>query len=404
MSAVTRPFRTRKRLMRPANGSATVLKTKTRGRSAVDVDRRALLRGRGNTLDEQVEQRVRAEVLRRNAAGDREHLALRHRGLERRRDLVRVELLAFEVALHEPLVRLDDGVEELLAVLGRDVRHLVRDRARLALLRALGARVRAHVQDVDDAGQLVLDADRDVHGDALRARAGSEAARAFGRSRRARGRACSRRRRARGRAPRRASRRATVPTSTPITPDTVTSIPSTTRAAVRSSPWKLGSPGTSIRLSFRSCQVACVSDIAIESCRLCSSSSAVRDRRAGLDRAEPVHRARLEEERLDERRLPRPAVADDGDVADLGGLGHGLLVLLGLGFGESLVSSSRHPAPTIESLRRRQCASSSLQRRRASTRRKSRWLRSRPARAARPRDAPSGAGSPSCAAARRATR
>ena len=65
-----------------------------------------------------------------------------------------------------------------------------------------------------------------------------------------------------------------VPTSTPITPETVKSIPSTTRAAVRSSPWKLGSPGMSIRLSFRSCQVACVSDNAIESCRLCSSSSA----------------------------------------------------------------------------------------------------------------------------------
>ncbi len=64
-----------------------------------------------------------------------------------------------------------------------------------------------------------------------------------------------------------------VPTSTPMTADTVTRAPSTTRAAVRSSPWKLGSPGTSIRFSFRSCQVACASDMAIESCRACSSSS-----------------------------------------------------------------------------------------------------------------------------------
>ncbi len=64
-----------------------------------------------------------------------------------------------------------------------------------------------------------------------------------------------------------------VPTSTPITAETVTSTPSTTRAAVRSSPWKLGSPGTSTRLSFRSCHSVWASEVEIESCRLCSSSS-----------------------------------------------------------------------------------------------------------------------------------
>ena len=47
----------------------------------------------------------------------------------------------------------------------------------------------------------------------------------------------------------------------------------------------------------------------------------VGDRGAGVDRAEPVHLARLEEERLHERRLARPPVADDGDVADLAWLG-----------------------------------------------------------------------------------
>jgi len=54
-------------------------------------------------------------------------------------------------------------------------------------------------------------------------------------------------------------------------------------------------------------------------------------------RTEPVDRARLEQDRLDQRRLPRPAVTDDGDVADLCGLGHGLLVLLGLDSDDSLV-------------------------------------------------------------------
>ena len=50
-------------------------------------------------------------------------------------------------------------------------------------------------------------------------------------------------------------------------------------------------------------------------------------RRARIDRAEPVRLAGLEEQRLDERRLARAAVADDGDVADLARLenGHTLL-------------------------------------------------------------------------------
>ena len=144
------------------------LEDEDRSRGAVDVDRRALLRRRRNALDEEVEERMRPEVLRRDAARDREHLAVRNRGLERGRHLVRVELLPVEVALHQALVGLHDGVEELLAVLGDDVRHVGGDLDRVALLVPLGRRVRAHVQHVDDARELVLDADRDVHRDALR--------------------------------------------------------------------------------------------------------------------------------------------------------------------------------------------------------------------------------------------
>ena len=123
-----------------------------RGRlGALDLDRRALLRRRRNALDDEVEQRVRAEVLRRDAARDGEHLAPRDRELERRGDGVRVELLAAEVLLHQRLVGLDDLVEQLLAVLLRELEHLVGDRGRLALLAAVRARVGAHVEDVDDA-------------------------------------------------------------------------------------------------------------------------------------------------------------------------------------------------------------------------------------------------------------
>ena len=46
----------------------------------------------------------------------------------------------------------------------------------------------------------------------------------------------------------------------------------------------------------------------------------VGDRRSLLDDAQPIRRTRLEEHRLDERGLSCAAVTDDGDVADLSGL------------------------------------------------------------------------------------
>ena len=116
-----------------------------------------------------------------------------------------------------------------------------------------------------------------------------------------------------------------VPTSKPITPETTTSAPSTTRSAQRASPWKDGSPGQSTRLILRPCHSVWASESEIESCALLLVLVRVGDRRARLDRAEPVDLAGLEEERLDEGRLPRPAVTDDGDVADLPWLGCGHL-------------------------------------------------------------------------------
>ena len=50
--------------------------------------------------------------------------------------------------------------------LGHEACHLLRDRTRLGLLGAVGTRVGAHVEDVDDSGHLVLGADREVDGDA----------------------------------------------------------------------------------------------------------------------------------------------------------------------------------------------------------------------------------------------
>ena len=138
-----------------------------RGRpAAVDVHGERLLGRRRDALDEQVEEARGAEVLRRDAARDREELARDDGVLERGGELVAGDLLVREVALHDRLVRLDDGLDELHAVLlglGGDV---VRDRGGLRLAVGAGIQVGAHVEEVDDALQLVLVPDRDLHGDA----------------------------------------------------------------------------------------------------------------------------------------------------------------------------------------------------------------------------------------------
>ena len=74
--------------MRPANGSATVLKTNAATLASVSIGEPFLRRAR-DALDEQVEQRVRAEVLRRDAARDRIDLVARDGVLQRGRDVRR---------------------------------------------------------------------------------------------------------------------------------------------------------------------------------------------------------------------------------------------------------------------------------------------------------------------------
>ena len=64
-----------------------------------------------------------------------------------------------------------------------------------------------------------------------------------------------------------------MPTSTPITPDTVTIAPSTTLSADSTSAWKLGSPGVSIRLIVRPSHSRCVTAADVEMPRRFSSSS-----------------------------------------------------------------------------------------------------------------------------------
>ena len=131
-----------------------------RRRAAAVGDRRRLPCRRRHALDEQVEERVRAEVLRRDAARDGIELVVRDGGLQRRGHGLRIELLAAEITLHQLLVGLDDGVEQLLPVFGGLLGHRVRNRHGVPFPRAARIHVRAVVEQVDDAGELVLDADR----------------------------------------------------------------------------------------------------------------------------------------------------------------------------------------------------------------------------------------------------
>ena len=289
---------------------------------ALDVRDRARLRRRGHALDDQVEQRVRAEVLRRDAAGDREDLAARDGVLERVRDLLDAELLALEVLLHQRLVGLDDLVEQLLAVLLDESGQLVRDRARLRLLLALGARVGAHVEDVDDAGQLVLGADRQLDGDAARRELLLHLA-----------------------------ERAEEVGALPVEhvdeedardPELVGALPDARRPdldahdAAEDEQRPLDDPERAARLALEARVAGDVDEVQLPALPLRVRERErdrhlplllvvvpVGDRRARVDRAEAVRLAGLEEQRLDERGLARAAVADDGDVADLARLESG---------------------------------------------------------------------------------
>ena len=271
---------------------------------------------------------------------DREDLAARDAELQRRRDVVRVELLALEVALHERLVGLDDLVEQLLAIRLRDLRHLVGDRDGVALLLPFRARVGAHVEHVDDP----LSSCSEPIGRCTATHFEDSCPCIWPsvrkKSARSRSSMLTTTTRASPRSSARFQTRA-VPTSTPITPETTTSVPSTTRSAHRHSPWKDGSPGQSTKLILRPCQVVWARESAIETA-LVLVLVPVGDGRARLDRPEPVHLAGLEEQRFDERRLARPAMTDDGDVADLPWLGCGHLraLLLSVGAPAMLVRTA----------------------------------------------------------------
>ena len=196
---------------------------------------------------------------------------------------------------------------------------------------ALGARVRAHVEHVDDAGQLVLGADRDVHGHALRR---EPVAQRLERAEEVGALAVEH-----------------VHEHDAREPELVGEPPRARRPDLDAHDGRdrheraLDDPRRAAELALERRIAGDVDEVhlAVLPRRVLERHGdrelplvlvlvRVGDGRARLDGPEAVDRARLEEKRLDERRLSRPAVADDGDVADLCGLGHGLALLLGVRF------------------------------------------------------------------------
>ena len=235
---------------------------------------------------------------------------------QRLRNLLGTELLAVEVALHQALVRLDDRIEQLLAVLVDLRLHVGGNLARAALALAARIHVRLHVQQVDDALELVLHADRDVHGDALvrellaqRVEHAEEVgplavehvheddAREVGLF---------------GARP--VARRLHLDAHHRADDEERSLDDAERRDGVT---LEAGVTGRVDQVDLASLPLEVADGRGERHLPPLLVLVPVADRRARLDVAEPIRRPRLEQQRLEERRLSRPAVSDDGDVADL---------------------------------------------------------------------------------------
>ena len=127
-----------------------------------------------------VEHRLDAAVLERGATEDRVELGVDRHLADAGLELVDRDLFALEVLLHELFGGLGNGLNERCAVLlglflevGRDLLDLVLGTHGDVTLGVAGPDQCAHVEQVDDADEVVLGADRQLHDERL----GAEAAR-----------------------------------------------------------------------------------------------------------------------------------------------------------------------------------------------------------------------------------
>ncbi len=131
-------------------------------------DGRRHVQRRGQVVDHRVEHGLDALVLERRTAQHEIGLGVDGQLAQRALDLVDREFLAAEVLLQQRLVGLGDRLEQLGAVLGGLFGQLGRDLDRVVLLAELGLAapdLGLHLDQVDDALEVTLGADRQLDRD-----------------------------------------------------------------------------------------------------------------------------------------------------------------------------------------------------------------------------------------------
>ena len=136
------------------------------------VDRRHVERAR-QVVEHAVEQRLDALVLERGAGEHRRDRDVERRCAERAlQHLRRDRLFVEQVGLHQLVVVVGDRVDQLVVVLLRLFGELGRDLLDVHLrAEVVGPGDRAHLDEVDDAAEVLLLADRQLHRNRARAEA-----------------------------------------------------------------------------------------------------------------------------------------------------------------------------------------------------------------------------------------
>ena len=139
----------------------------------VDADHRRDVERRRQVVDDRVEHRLDALVPERRAGQDRDDLGGQRAEAQAALDLGDRQLLALEVLVGELVVHLGDGLDHRVAMLlGLGLAELVRDVDDVDLVAEVVAVVDGlHLDQVDDALELVLATDRDLDRHGVRAQA-----------------------------------------------------------------------------------------------------------------------------------------------------------------------------------------------------------------------------------------
>jgi len=134
-------------------------------------DRRDVQRGR-HIIDDGVQQLLHALVLVGRAAHDRDELDLRRGLADGRLDLFGGDFLTFQIHLHDLVVEIGDGLKELRAVLFGLSAHILGDLLDAHILaKIVVVDVRLHLEQVDDAAEVRLGADRQLDRNSVAAQA-----------------------------------------------------------------------------------------------------------------------------------------------------------------------------------------------------------------------------------------